>query len=70
VRAVRGGDLYDASFGTRMTGTGPYAEMLATRFRAACRRAGLAERTAELDVSRFRAPGSQGRLFDGEGGAR
>jgi DNA repair photolyase len=70
VRDLRGGDLYDASFGRRMTGTGPWADLLARRFRAACARLGLARRTMPMDVSRFRRPGGQGVLFGpGEDGA-
>ena len=38
VRQMRGGKDYDSSFGTRMRGTGPFAELLRTRFQIACRR--------------------------------
>ena len=40
IREAHGGKDYDASFGTRMTGTGHYAGMLAQRFRSACRKLG------------------------------
>ncbi len=66
VRQTRNGELYRAEWGTRMRGEGPYAQMLAQRFRAACRRLGLARRTAALDTSRFKAParaGAQLSLF-------
>ena len=41
VRDMRGGLLYRDGFGTRMKGTGPHAELLAKRFRVACRRLGI-----------------------------
>jgi DNA repair photolyase len=42
LRQMRGGKDYDSSFGTRMRGTGPLAEVLRARFHVACRRLGLA----------------------------
>jgi DNA repair photolyase len=59
VRETRGGQLYDSRFGQRQTGTGPYAELLAQRFRIALRRFGLdgrGMRGASLDTGQFRAP--------------
>ena len=56
VRQSRGGKLYRAEFGRRMTGEGPYAQMIAQRFRLACARLGLTRRTTALDCSRFRVP--------------
>jgi hypothetical protein len=54
----RGGKDYDAQFGVRMTGTGPYAELLRTRFELARRKLGLddAEARHELCTSLFRPP--------------
>jgi DNA repair photolyase len=68
VRQVRGGRENDPNFGTRMTGTGNYAALIASRFEIACRRFGLnKERRGEkpLDCTRFRPPsvGGQRRLF-------
>ncbi|OOG23289.1 radical SAM protein [Thioalkalivibrio denitrificans] len=63
IRDSRGGKLYDARFGRRMTGDGPYAELLRQRFRLARRRAGLAGRMPELDMGRFVPP----RPFSGGG---
>ena len=63
VRDSRNGHLYVSDFGRRMTGTGPYAEMLAQRFDLACRRLGLSTgRPAEmaLDTSWFRPPPQAG----------
>ncbi|MFO1400916.1 MAG: PA0069 family radical SAM protein [Steroidobacteraceae bacterium] len=63
VRAMRGGRDNDPRFGTRMRGTGPYAELLARRFELACRRHGLAGRDpGELDTTAFRAPRPDGQL--------
>jgi DNA repair photolyase len=57
IRDMRGGRDNDPNFGTRMRGTGPYAELLRRRFHIACRRLGLnsAPRVA-LDTTRFTAP--------------
>jgi len=65
VRQVRGGRDNDPRFGTRMTGTGNYAELIAKRFEVACRRHGLnEERRGEepLDCSRFRPPAVGGQM--------
>jgi DNA repair photolyase len=66
VRETRGGALYRSEFGTRMRGTGPYAELLESRFRAARSKYGLDRPRPPLDTSRFRRPahaGDQMRLF-------
>jgi len=62
IRQSREGKTYRAEFGTRMKGTGPYAEMLRLRFDKACRRLGLNERrdTMRLDTSQFRRPPQKG----------
>ena len=41
VRQCRGGATYDTRFGHRMRGTGPFAELLQSRFEVCCRRLGL-----------------------------
>ena len=57
VRQMRGGKDYDSSFGTRMRGTGPLAELLRARFHVACRRLGLGlGRRQPPDTSLFRPP--------------
>jgi DNA repair photolyase len=56
IRQARAGGLYQAEFGTRMTGTGPIAELLSRRFKLACRRLGLHGRRWDLDCTRFRVP--------------
>lgn len=70
VREMRGGKDNDARFGTRMTGQGPWAELLRERLRKACARLGLARGRIELDLTAFRPPdrsaaagAAQGVLF-------
>jgi len=67
IRQSRGGKAYDAQWGTRMRGTGAYAEMLRIRFERARRRYGLDRgRAWQLDTTRFRRPpkpGDQLTLF-------
>ena len=69
VNDLRGGRDYEASFGTRMRGTGVFADLIARRFEVACRRLGLnADRDrSPLDRSQFRPPardgGRQSSLF-------
>jgi DNA repair photolyase len=67
IKQARGGKLNDPSFGTRMTGRGPYAAMLGRRFDVACARLGLSRDRPRLDTSRFRRPAAedaQRSLFD------
>jgi len=60
VRQCRGGRDYDPRWGRRMTGEGPFAELLRRRFEVACRRYGLdASAGRPLDASRFRPPGGE-----------
>ncbi|MCP5366136.1 MAG: PA0069 family radical SAM protein [Hyphomicrobiales bacterium] len=59
LRRSRGGQLYVAEWGTRMRGTGTWAELLEKRFALACRRHGLAFGHADgdgLDCGRFKVP--------------
>src|SRR3954471_21772404 len=61
VHQMRGGKDNDPRFGTRMTGLGNYADLMAKRFEIACRKYGLNEhgagrRRAELDCTLFRPP--------------
>jgi DNA repair photolyase len=60
VRQTRDGQLYDSTFGRRMSGTGPVAQLVRQRFRLACRRLGLDRRRLALDVTRFRPPPAVG----------
>jgi DNA repair photolyase len=67
VAQSHGGRLYDSAWSRRMTGSGPYADMLRIRFDRACRKLGFNGRTTDpLDTSRFRPPpqaGDQLSLF-------
>ena len=51
----RGGKDYQAEWGTRMRGTGEYADMLAQRFKTACRKYGFNQQKMSLDISQFTA---------------
>lgn len=68
VRETHGGKIYDPTFGARMRGSGPYAELLRQRFEKACRRLGLQRRLPPLDTASFRPPRLPGEpqlsLFD------
>jgi DNA repair photolyase len=65
VRSLRGGKLYDAQFGKRMTGEGIFAEQIEQMFHVACRRVGLANNHLPLSTATFRRPGgTQLGLFD------
>ncbi len=57
IRQTRGGKDYDAEFGKRMTGGGPYAWMIRKRFDTACARFGLNVHKTELTTTHFRPPG-------------
>ena len=57
VRDTRGGKAYDSSWGRRMSGSGPFAELLASRFAAACRKHGLQDaELPALRTDRFEPP--------------
>jgi len=58
INQTRGGKDYDAEFGQRMSGTGPYAELLRTRFELARRKCGFdsARDRYELTTELFRPP--------------
>jgi len=67
VRQMRGGKENDPNFGSRMSGTGNYAELMEKRFDIACRRFnlnghGAGREPPELDCSRFRPPAPEGQL--------
>ena len=69
VQAMRGGRDNDPNFGSRMTGEGILAKLLAQRFTKVCKRLDLNNRGRDelqrLDISRFTVPGRavQGTLF-------
>ncbi|MGI4732089.1 MAG: PA0069 family radical SAM protein [Janthinobacterium lividum] len=64
IRSMRDGRDNDPGFFTRMKGSGPWAELLRTRFQIACRRHGLNAGRVVLRSDLFRPPvGAQGELF-------
>ena len=56
IRQMRGGKDYDAKWGERMTGSGPYAWMIGRRVEAACERLGLNKAKARLTTEHFKPP--------------
>ena len=56
VRQTRGGRDYGPDFSQRMKGSGPVADLIAARFKAAIKRYGLDTPRALLDESQFRVP--------------
>ena len=62
VQQIRGGRDNDPNFGSRMRGTGLFAELIARRFDLACKRLELNSARAPLDTSRFRPPRRDGQL--------
>jgi DNA repair photolyase len=66
MRSMRGGKDYDSRWHLRQKGTGPYAELIAQRFRLASRRLGLNRRRGNLRTDLFVPPvlpGQQLRLL-------
>ncbi|MAM10547.1 MAG: radical SAM protein [Rhizobiaceae bacterium] len=66
IRSMRGGKDYDAEFGKRMKGSGPYAWQIARRFELATKRLGLQRRGFALREDLFLPPdgaGTQLNLF-------
>jgi DNA repair photolyase len=66
IRSMRGGKDYDSNWGTRMTGSGPYADLIANRFSLATRKLGLNRERTKLTCDKFRRPpraGDQLTLF-------
>jgi DNA repair photolyase len=56
IRQTRGGKDYDADWAQRMKGTGPVADLIAARFKAAVKRYGLDGPRHELDIAKFAVP--------------
>ncbi|HTP74938.1 MAG TPA: PA0069 family radical SAM protein [Burkholderiaceae bacterium] len=66
VREMRGGKDNDPRFGSRMTGTGIWAQLIRQRFEKASARLGFNKTRIELDLKQFRRPAAdpgQGSLF-------
>jgi DNA repair photolyase len=62
VHAMRDGRDNDPAFGSRMVGSGEFAELLSKRFRIACRRFDLNVNQRVLDTSQFRRPARSGQM--------
>ena len=60
IRSMRGGKDYDAEFGKRMRGTGPYAWQIARRFDLTAKRLGLNARKSPLRTEHFVPPHGEG----------
>ena len=66
MRSTRGGKLYDAKWGERMVGDGPYAWMIGRRFEMAADRLGMNKSSVELCADLFAPqsrPGQQLKLL-------
>ena len=66
VRDTRGGKDYDSRFGERFRGTGAFADIIAQRFKLACKKLDLKPRDYDLNCTAFRVPvrsGDQLGLF-------
>jgi len=66
IRSMRGGELNDARFGSRMRGEGLFAQHIAQLFSISCRRSGMREgRFPKLSTAAFRrGSGTQPNLLD------
>lgn len=62
IRSMRGGELSDPRFGSRMRGEGEWARTLDNVFRMSCRRYGLTSKRV-LSTAHFRRPGAQIDMF-------
>jgi len=65
LRQMRGGELYESRFGSRMRGRGHDAKLLEERFRITFRQQGYVEDLTLLDSTRFRKPNLQ-EVRDGQ----
>jgi DNA repair photolyase len=63
IREIRGGNLNDPNFKSRMQGEGAYAVHLRRMFESAAKKAGLGGPRPELSIAAFRRPGEQMGLF-------
>ena len=57
IRDLRGGKLYDSTFGDRLRGQGIFAEQIRQMFDVATRRFGLNREESALSTAHFRRPG-------------
>ncbi len=66
VQQMREGRDNDPAFGSRMRGTGKFAELIKQRFVLACRRFGLNARDLSLDSSLFTVPRAEDDQLSGQ----
>jgi DNA repair photolyase len=64
VNHLRDGRDHDPHFGSRMRGTGPFADLMRRRFEVACRKLNLNTVRAPLDTRLFRPPPQPGAQLD------
>jgi len=64
LREMHGGKDYVSAFGHRQRGSGPMAQLIASRFRVAIARLGLNERHYQMRTDLFRPPNFAGRQLD------
>jgi DNA repair photolyase len=57
IRSLRDGKLNDPNFGSRMQGSGIFADQISQMFHVACRKAGLPGERTQLSTAQFRRPG-------------
>jgi DNA repair photolyase len=62
VKQSREGKENDPNFGSRMRGTGLFAEMIEKRFRVTCARLGFNGRKVALDTGKFKPPAAGGQM--------
>lgn len=62
IRAIRGGELNDKEFGSRMRGSGVFADHLQALFSVSRKRHGLDRDRAPMEASHFRRPQKGGQL--------
>ena len=60
IRSMRGGKDYDAQWGKRMSGAGPYAWQIGRRMEIACKRLGLSARGKPMRTDLFIKPEPEG----------
>ena len=63
IREIRDGKLNESSFGSRMRGSGPVADILGQLFHQGARKYGLDQFRLQLTTEHFRRPGEQLALF-------
>lgn len=70
IEDMRNGRRNDPNFGSRMRGTGVWADLLRQRFSLATRKLGLNRSRWQLDTQHFRAPVLESPLFQSSVGAK